>query len=123
MTLHFQKVLREITNDGVEGDTLQIEPKSYLFPINREVVYFSRYEHQPLNGFFLDDPEVTHLLVQGMGGPMARLDLAPLISQWTDSLAQQGDLRYGISGVDLVLRPDTTPDRKSTRLNSSHVRI
>lgn len=109
MTLHFQKVLREITNDGEEGDTLQIEPKSYLFPINKEVVYFSRYEHQPLNGFFLDDPEVTHLLVQGMGGPMARLDLAPLISQWTDSLAQQGDLRYGISGVDLVLRPDTTP--------------
>lgn len=109
MTLHFQKILREITNDGQEGDTLQIEPKSYLFPINKEVVFFSRYEHQPLNDFTVEDPEVTHLLVQGLAGSMARFDLAPMIRQWADSLKTEGSSRNGISGVDLIFRPDTTP--------------
>jgi hypothetical protein len=107
LTLHYRKEIRELTGEGdEEGTLLEIEKLNYVFPINESARFFSRFEHDHTGRVQFDATTTDHLMIQGMAGSQAQIDLSPLINEWADSLSSS-DERFGISGADLIFYADT----------------
>jgi hypothetical protein len=107
LTLHYRKEFRELMgDDDEEGTLVEVRKMQYIFPINPQARSFNRFEHDHTDKIEVNTPNAKHLMIQGMAGSQAQIDLAPLIAEWADSL-KSTEPNYGISGVDLVFYVDT----------------
>lgn len=107
LTLHYRKEIRELANEeDEEGTLVEVKKLKYLFPINPGARFFNRFTHNHTGKVDLNTTAANQLMVQGMAGSQAQIDLGPLISQWADSL-KSTDPSYSISGVDLIFYADT----------------
>ncbi|GAO29862.1 hypothetical protein JCM15548_12093 [Geofilum rubicundum JCM 15548] len=107
LTLHYRKEFRELVGeDDEEGTLLEVRKMRYIFPINPEARSFNRFEHDHTDKIEVNTPNAERLMIQGMAGSQAQIDLRPLIAEWADSLTST-DPKYGISGVDLIFYADT----------------
>jgi hypothetical protein len=104
LNLRYLKESYDLENDVL----LDIDTLSYIFPINTETRYFSRYEHSYESQVPFNSVNTSHLFIQGMAGSIAEIDLNEIIGKWNDSLkiANTERFKYGISGVDLIFYVD-----------------
>ncbi len=107
LTLHYRKEIRELTDeDDEEGTLLEVQKMKYIFPINQGSRFFNRFEHNHTGKVDVNTVATDRLMIQGMAGSQAQIDLSPLITEWADSL-KNTEPRFGISGVDLIFYADT----------------
>jgi hypothetical protein len=102
--LHYRHVRRE-TNLAIK-DTVVL---SRSFNISYESARINRFEHDDLGLIPFNNPASDKIYVQGMAGPIAKLNINESIYQWKEMLKNEpGQPQYGISSITFSLAVDTT---------------
>jgi len=83
------------------------EVLSYIFPINESSRFFNRFDHNNADKVEVNTTETDRLMIQGMAGSQAKIDISQMFEQWSDSL-ENSENNFIISGADLVFYADTT---------------
>jgi hypothetical protein len=104
MKLHYRQIRRD-ANMAIK-DTIVT---SRVYKISYESARINRFEHDDQGLIPFNNPASEKIYVQGMAGPIAKLNINESIYQWKELLKNEtGQPQYGISSITFSLAVDTT---------------
>jgi hypothetical protein len=102
--LYYRQIRRD-TNKAIK-DTIKL---NRTYNVSKELARINRFEHDDLGLIPFNNPASKKIYIQGMAGPVAKLNINESIKDWKDSLENKtGKPQFGISSITFSLAVDTT---------------